>query len=88
MRLLRCLDPNLFPDGHRNFLSEEEVSMCIWLSSGWPPQMKVTDLRARNRGDLKAKFLDAKERHTQTNGGLSRIEEVQSDYKNLEFHWH
>jgi hypothetical protein len=36
----------------RNLLGEEEVSMCLWLGSGWPPQMKVRDLRANNRGSL------------------------------------
>ena len=37
----------------RSLLSEEEVSMCLWLASGWPPQMKVRDIRAGNRGELK-----------------------------------
>ena len=36
----------------RNLLGEEETSMCLWLASGWPPQMKVRDLRASNRGGL------------------------------------
>lgn len=36
----------------RNLLGDEEVSMCLWLASGWPPQMKVKDLRATNRGNL------------------------------------
>ena len=36
----------------RNLLGEEETSMCLWLASGWPPQMKVRDLRASNRGQL------------------------------------
>ena len=62
-KLLEALDA--FPDffmaihghfGHfwnlRNLLGEEEVSMCLWLGSGWPPQMKVRDLRANNRGSL------------------------------------
>ena len=36
----------------RNLLKDEEISMCVWLATSWPPQMKLRDLRAKDRGDL------------------------------------
>lgn len=52
-RVTRCLGHLCFILQPRNLLTEEEVSMCLWLASGWPPQMKVRDIRASNRGQLK-----------------------------------
>ena len=37
----------------RNLLSDDQVSCCLWLATGWPPSMKLKDLRAGSRGELK-----------------------------------
>ena len=36
----------------RQGLNDDEISMAMWLSTGFVPHMKVRDLRAQNRGDL------------------------------------
>lgn len=49
---LRYLDEERFPDGQRQLLSEEQLGMAFWLLTGFPPALKVKDLRASTRGEL------------------------------------
>ena len=122
---MKCIGVKISEPVPRNLLTDEEVSQCLWLASGWPPQMKVRDLRASNRGQLsqasnnkvwfivllfplkiisfmspfglllklgnklrREKFLEARDRQTQRNGGVSRLAEIRPDYRNLVFLQH
>ena len=46
------MDPDKFPDGQRQLLTDDEMGMRFCLMTGFPPAMKLKDLRAPNRGDL------------------------------------
>ena len=52
MRFLKAIDAERFADGMRQALTDDEISMAFWLSTGFPPQLRLRDLRARDRGDL------------------------------------
>ena len=50
--MLKFLDGDKFPDGQRQMLSEEQLGQCFWLLTGFPPHLKLRDLRAGTRGEL------------------------------------
>ena len=52
LRFLKAIDAEKFPDGSRQTLSDDEISMAFWLGTGFPPQLRLRDLRANNRGQL------------------------------------
>ena len=52
LRFLKAIDSDKFPDGSRQTLTDEEISMCFWLATGFPPQLRLRDLRAADRGQL------------------------------------
>lgn len=52
LRFLKAIDPDRFADGVRQTLSDDEIAMAFWLSTGFPPQLRLRDLRASDRGDL------------------------------------
>jgi hypothetical protein len=52
LRFLKALDSEKFADGIRQALTDDEISMCFWLTTGLPPQLRLRDLRARHRGEL------------------------------------
>ena len=47
----KCKLQMLLP-GLRSILTETSVGQCFFLLCGLPPFLRVTDLRAKNRGDL------------------------------------
>ena len=53
LRFLKAIDAEKFADGLRQALSDDEISMAFWLSTGFPPQLRLKDLRARDRGQLR-----------------------------------
>lgn len=57
MRFLKAIDGEKFADGVRQTLSDDEISMAFWLSTGFPPQLRLKDLRAENRGQLSFDLL-------------------------------
>ena len=52
MRFLKAIDAEKFADGLRQALTDDEISMAFWLSTGLPPQLRLKDLRAKDRGEL------------------------------------
>ena len=57
MRFLKAIDGEKFADGVRQTLSDDEISMAFWLSTGFPPQLRLKDLRAGSRGELSFDLL-------------------------------
>ena len=53
LRFPKAIDEEKFADGIRQALSDDEISMAFWLSTGLPPQLRLRDLRARDRGALR-----------------------------------
>ncbi len=49
---LKFLNADLFPDGQRQLLTDEQIGICFYLLTGMPPHLKVRDLRAQTRGEL------------------------------------
>lgn len=56
LRFLKAIDPEKFADGLRQALGDDEISMCFWLSTGFPPQLRLKGLRAKDRGQLNLGF--------------------------------
>ena len=42
LRFLKALDSEKFADGIRQALTDDEISMCFWLTTGLPPQVDRT----------------------------------------------
>lgn len=53
LRFLKAIDGEKFADGLRQALSDDEIAQAFWLSTGFPPQLRLKDLRAKDRGELK-----------------------------------
>lgn len=57
LRFLKAIDGEKFADGVRQTLSDDEIGMAFWLSTGFPPQLRLKDLRAGTRGELSFDLL-------------------------------
>ena len=66
LRFLKAISDDKFPDGVRQTLSDDEISMSFWLATGFPPSMRLKDMRASSRGDLPLALQIWERKHKET----------------------